>query len=56
MCVWLETGRHTVKLNALPLPSSLATVISPPIFSTSFWLMVSPNPVPPKRRVIELSA
>ena len=42
--------------NVDPLPGSLSTPTSPPIMSTSRLQMDSPSPVPPKRRVMELSA
>ena len=45
-----------MNLNVLPLPSSLSTPRRPPIASTSRDEIVKPNPVPPKRRVVELSA
>ena len=45
------TPSWTVKAKVLPRFGSLATVMRPPISSTSWRLMVSPSPVPPKRRV-----
>ena len=43
-------GYHTkpisVKVNVLPLPTSLSTQILPPCSSTNFFARVSPNPVP----------
>ena len=38
-----------------PLPSWLSRPISPPIISTRRLQMLSPRPVPPKRRVVEPS-
>ena len=46
----------TVKWNVLPIPGSLSTHTRPPINSTSVDEIVSPRPVPPKRRVVEPSA
>src|SRR5215207_1828019 len=40
-----SAGRRIVKVE--PLPTSLATVISPPIMRHKRRLSVSPNPVPP---------
>src|SRR5690349_353854 len=48
--------RHAVKWNELPLPSSLSTQIRPPNISVSLREIVSPRPVPPYLRVVELSA
>ena len=48
------TGRTIV--NVLPVPTTLETVRSPPIALASRRLMVSPSPVPPKRRVVDVSA
>ena len=45
---------HSVKV--LPLPYSLWTESPPPSAVAHCRLMESPRPVPPKRRVIELSA
>ena len=50
------TANRAVKWNVLPCPSSLSTQIRPPISSTSRLVIASPSPVPPKRRVVELSA
>ncbi len=36
-----------VKRNSLPTPTSLVTLIRPPISSVSRWLIASPRPVPP---------
>ena len=44
----------TVKVE--PLPSSLSTQRRPPISFVSWSAIASPNPVPPKRRVVEASA
>ena len=40
----------------LPCPAALASEMRPPISSTSWAEMVSPSPVPPKRRVVDASA
>ena len=40
----------------LPSPGRLSTDTPPPISSTSCRQIASPSPVPPKRRVVELSA
>ena len=48
--------RLTVKWNVLPCPSVLSSQSRPPISSTSWEEIVSPIPVPPKRRVVEPSA
>ena len=45
-----------VKWNWLPRPTSLSTHILPPIICTRRVEMVSPNPVPPYFRVVEVSA
>ena len=47
-------GSSTAKVE--PEPISLVTVISPPIKSDRFLQIARPSPVPPKRRVVELSA
>jgi hypothetical protein len=39
-----------------PLPYSLLTPTSPAISSASFLEIARPRPVPPKRRVVEISA
>ncbi len=44
------------KLKTLPLPTTLETVISPPIIRTSLRLMARPSPVPPYLRVTVVSA
>ena len=43
-------------MNVLPLPSSLSTVMSPPIMWQKWRLMASPSPVPPYLLAIEGSA
>ncbi len=53
---WRPTTKPAVKLKVLPTPGSLSTRISPPIMPTRRWQMVSPNPVPPYLRVVEVSA
>ena len=52
----LPYGSVIVKANVLPAPRRLDTVIEPPIMATSCEEMVSPSPVPPYLRVVELSA
>ena len=42
--------------NVLPLPDTLSTVNLPFIFSTRRRQIPNPRPLPPKRRVVELSA
>ena len=49
-------AKRTVKWNRLPRPTSLSTQIRPPIRSTSREAMARPRPVPPWRRVVEVSA
>ena len=49
-------ARRTVKWKRLPWPTSLSTQIRPSISATSRAAMASPSPVPPWRRVVELSA
>ena len=49
-----RSGNIAVKVE--PSPSLLWTEIFPPISSTSWCVIESPSPVPPKRRAIELSA
>ena len=46
----------TLKVKVLPTPGRLSTPMLPPISSTSCLLMARPSPVPPNRRVVELSA
>ena len=45
-----------MKENTLPAPGVLSTRIQPPICSMICRQMANPSPVPPKRRVVELSA
>jgi hypothetical protein len=47
-----STSNGTLNQKRLPLPSLLATAISPPIMSIRCLLMARPRPVPPKRRVM----
>src|SRR5262245_44663448 len=47
-------GRRTI--NTEPLPSSLATVTSPPIMRASLRVMARPSPVPPKFCAVVASA
>ena len=46
----------TVTVKVLPLPGALWTTRSPPSSRAKRRLIASPRPVPPKRRVTELSA
>ena len=46
----------TVNQNREPAPGVLSTPISPPIKCTNRREMANPSPVPPKRRLVELSA
>ncbi len=46
----------TVNQNVEPAPAVLVTPSSPPISATSCLEIVSPRPVPPKRRLVEPSA
>ena len=48
--------KSAVKWNVVPCPDSLSVQISPPINFTRRLLIVSPNPVPPYFRVVEVSA
>ena len=50
------SGKGIVNQNWLPWPNWLVTPISPPIRPTSRFEMARPRPVPPYRRVTELSA
>ena len=50
------TGQRMVNQKVEPLPASLSRPMVPPICSTSFLEMTRPRPVPPKRRVAEVSA
>ena len=52
----LARPNRAVKWNVLPWPTSLSTQMRPPIRSTSCAEIVSPRPVPPYLRVVELSA
>src|SRR6185369_859109 len=45
-----------VKWNVLPRPTSLSTQMRPPCKVTSRFEIARPRPVPPYRRVVELSA
>src|SRR5262245_42277757 len=47
-------GRRIVNVD--PRPTSLSTVISPPIISQNRLLIASPRPVPPYFRVVDASA
>src|SRR5688572_2598307 len=51
---WRLIGRYKVKV--LPWPSSLATVICPPILATNSRQIDSPRPVPPYLRLVLPSA
>ena len=52
-----EASRSVIwKWKRLPWPSALSRCSSPPIRPTSRWLIATPSPVPPKRRVVEASA
>ena len=46
----------TVTRNEAPFPGVLRPRMSPPSISARLRLMVKPSPVPPNRRVVELSA
>ena len=50
------SGSVSSNQNVLPTPGSLVDADLPPISSTSWRVMASPRPVPPKRRVIDPSA
>ena len=52
----LEMPKRAVKWKVLPWPGALSTQILPPIICRSWREIVSPKPVPPKRRVVEPSA
>ena len=54
VCARTTVGRRMVK--QLPMPSSLSTVMSPPIKRQSFWLSARPKPVPPYLLELESSA
>ena len=47
---------QAVKWKVLPLPGSESTQMRPSIISIRRLQIVSPRPVPPKRRVVEPSA
>ena len=49
-------GAGSENPNRRPSPGRLSTSIAPPIRSTSRCEMVRPSPVPPKRRVVDVSA
>ena len=53
-----DASRPNSRVNEklLPTPGTLCTCIVPPMSCTSLLLMVRPRPVPPKFRVVELSA
>ena len=48
--------RAAITVNVLPSPTWLRTVISPPMRRTSRRQIARPSPVPPKRRVVDVSA
>ena len=50
----IASGSRTVNVD--PLPAVLRTVIVPPMSSQNCLQIVSPSPVPPYLRVVELSA
>src|SRR5207302_4699254 len=51
-----RTRMGSVKWNVLPFPTSLSTQIRPPCRVMRRLEIASPSPVPPYRRVVELSA
>jgi hypothetical protein len=51
-----ERMKGTVKKNVDPKPGSLSTEIWPFIKCTSWREIARPKPVPPKRRVVDMSA
>ena len=57
---WSPSSLHTAKGSStrktLPLPGSLSTEIRPPIRAVKRRHRESPSPVPPKRRVMDVSA
>ena len=56
-CSLLNLGCiFTLNENVLPSPSTLLTLTLPPINSHSCFTIVSPRPVPPNWRVVEVSA
>ena len=52
----LAGASRAVNQNVLPSPGRLLKPSSPAISETSRLLIASPRPVPPKRRVVEVSA
>ncbi len=46
----------SIRWKVVPCPNSLVATMSPPIARAKPRLIVSPSPVPPKRRVVEASA
>ena len=50
-----DSRKSAVNQNRLPTPFVLSTPISPPISWVSIRAIASPSPVPPWRRVVELS-
>ena len=50
-----DSRKSAVNQNWLPTPFVLSTPISPPISCVIIRAMASPSPVPPWRRVVELS-
>ena len=52
----VAAGSGSSTENVLPTPGSLSTQMRPPINSTRRAEMVKPSPVPPKRRVVLVSA
>src|SRR5208282_5965936 len=61
--VWLAGRRAALDLASLiekekvePFPGLLTTWMEPPIISTSLRQMANPRPLPPKRRVVDVSA
>src|SRR5947207_14256897 len=53
---WAASRNSAANENVLPLPFSLSTVTSPPMSCASIRAIARPNPVPPWRRVVELSS
>jgi len=52
----IEIPASVRRAGVLPLPGTLSTQILPPISATSRDDMVSPSPVPPNFRAVEVSA
>jgi hypothetical protein len=50
----IDSGSFT--LNVVPLPYTLATLISPPIISQNCFVIASPSPVPPYFHAVCTSA